>query len=263
MARLPRRLRHGESVTLVEHLDELRSRLIIGILAVVLGFAVAYVFHDPILRWLAEPLPAAREGRLVTFGVTEPFFTTVKVSLAAGFALALPIVLWQLWSFLAPAFQENLQRVVAVFVLIATGLFAAGVAFAYWVVLPRALSFLTSFNADLFEIQLRASYYYSFVSLALLGIGLVFELPVFVLALVRLGVVTSAQLRHNWRIGVALVVVVAALLPTVDPVSLAFEVVPLLILYALSVGLATLFEKRWEASGALPRREPLAGAGES
>jgi sec-independent protein translocase protein TatC len=260
MARLPRRLRHGESVTLVEHLDELRSRLIIAILAVVLGFAVAYVFHDPILRWLAEPLPAGRADRLVTFGVTEPFFTTVKVSLAAGFALALPVVLWQLWGFLAPAFQEHLQRVVAVFVLIATALFAAGVAFAYWVVLPRALSFLTSFNADLFEIQLRASYYYSFVSLALLGIGLVFELPVFVLALVRLGVVTSAQLRHNWRIGVAIVVVVAALLPTVDPVSLAFEVVPLLILYALSVGLAGFFEKRWTEKGVLAG--PLIGARE-
>jgi sec-independent protein translocase protein TatC len=263
MARLPRRLSHGESVTLVEHLDELRTRLIIGILAVLVGFAVAYVFHDPILRWLAQPLPAAREGRLVTLGVTEPFFITVKVSLVAGFALALPVVLWQLWSFLAPAFQEHLQRVVAVFVLVATGLFAAGVAFAYWVVLPRALSFLTSFNADLFEIQLRANYYYSFVSLALLGIGLVFELPVFVLGLVRLGIVTSAQLRSNWRIGVAIVVVVAALLPTVDPVSLAFEVVPLLILYAISVGLATVFEKRWAASGALPQREPLPRAGES
>jgi sec-independent protein translocase protein TatC len=261
MARLPRRLGHGESVTLVEHLDELRSRLILALLAVLLGFVIAYVFHDPILRWLAEPLPAAREGRLITFGVTEPFFTTVKVSLVAGFALALPVVLWQLWSFLAPAFEEHTQRVVAIFVLIATALFAAGVAFAYWVVLPRALGFLTSFNADLFDIQLRASYYYSFVSLALLGIGLIFELPVFVLALVRLGVVTSAQLRHNWRVGVAIVVIVAALLPTVDPVSLAFEVVPLLILYALSVGLATVFEKRWAASGALPQ-EPLPGAGE-
>jgi sec-independent protein translocase protein TatC len=250
MARLPRRLGHGESVTLVEHLDELRSRLIIALLGVLLGFVVGYVFHDPILEWLAEPLPAAREGRLITFGVTEPFFTTIKVSLAAGFALALPIVLWQLWSFLAPAFEEHTQRVVAVFVVIATGLFAGGVAFAYWIVLPRALDFLTTFNTDRFDIELRASYYYSFVSLALLGIGLIFELPVFVLALVRLGVVTSAQLRHNWRVGVAIVVVVAALLPTVDPISLAFEVVPLLILYALSVGLATVFEKRWWAADA-------------
>jgi sec-independent protein translocase protein TatC len=263
MARLPRRLRPGESVTLVEHLDELRSRLILGLLAVVVGFAVVFFgFQDELLRWLAQPLPAAREGELITLGVTEPFFTTVKVCLIAGFALALPVVLWQLWSFLAPAFEEHTQRVVASFVTFASFLFAAGVAFAYYIILPKALGFLTTFNADLFEIQIRASYYYGFVSLALLGIGLMFELPVFVLSLVRLGVLTSEQLRRNWKIGVALVFVVAALLPTPDAVSLAFEVVPLLVLYALSVLLAGFFERRWEASGVLPPREPLAGAGE-
>ncbi len=260
MARLPRRLRHDESVTLVEHLDELRTRLIVVILAVLAGFVAAFVFQNDILNWLAQPLPAAREGELITFGVTEPFFTTVKVSLAAGFALALPLVLWQLWSFLAPAFEENTQRVVSVFVLFATLLFVAGIAFGYYVVLPKALAFLTNFNADLFEIQIRASYYYSFVSLALLGIGLMFELPVFILALVRLSIVTSAQLRRNWRVGVALVVVAAALLPTVDPVSLLFEVVPLLALYALSVALAAYFERRWERKGVLG--QPLLGAGE-
>ena len=260
MARLPRRLSHGESVTLVEHLDELRTRLILALLAVAGGFAAAFAFQNDILTWLAQPLPAAREGELVTFGVTEPFFTTVKVSLIAGFALALPVVLWQLWSFLAPAFEEHTQRIVSVFVFFASLLFAAGISFGYYVVLPKALSFLTSFNDDLFEIQLRASYYYSFVALSLLGIGLMFELPVFVLALVRLGVVTSAALRRNWRVGVALVVVGAALLPTVDPVSLAFEVIPLLGLYALSVLLAVFFERRWERKGVLG--EPLIGAGE-
>jgi len=156
-------------------------------------------------------------------------------------------VLWQLWSFLAPALEEHTQRIVAVFVLFATLLFIVGVAFAYYVVLPKALGFLTTYNEDLFDIQLRASAYYSFVSLALFGVGIMFEMPVFILALVRLGVVTSAQLRRNWRVGVALVVVGAALLPTVDPVSLAFEVVPLLLLYALSVALAAFFERRWAA----------------
>ena len=260
MARIPRRLQHGESVTLVEHLDELRTRLIVALLAVCAGFAVTFAFQNDILRWLAQPLPAAREGELVTFGVTEPFFTTVKVALIAGFAFALPVVLWQLWSFLAPAFEEHTQRIVAVFVLFASLLFALGVAFGYYVVLPKALAFLTTFNADLFEIQIRASYYYSFVALSLLGMGLMFELPVFVLALVRLGVVTSAALRRNWRVGVALVVIAAALLPTVDPVSLLFEVVPLLALYALSVLLAVFFERRWERKGVLG--EPLIGAGE-
>ena len=252
MARVPRRLAHAESVTLVEHLDELRSRLILALLAIAVGFAVAYVFDDPIMRWLAEPLPDRRETNLVTFGVTEPFFTTVKVSLAAGFALALPVVLWQAWSFLAPAFEEHMQRVVAVFVTVASALFAGGIAFGYYVVLPRALSFLTDFNADLFEIQLRASYYYSFVAFGLVALALVFQLPIFVLSLVRLGIVTSASLRKNRRVGIAIVVVVAALLPTVDPVSLALETVPLVLLFEASIWASVFFERRWAASGVLP-----------
>src|SRR5918992_1980469 len=136
MARLPRRLQHAESVTLVEHLDELRTRLIVSLLALALGFAIAFPFHERIIGWLIEPLPEGKE--LVTFGVTEPFFTSFKVSLAAGFLLALPVVLWQLWSFLAPAFEEHAQRIVAVFVLIATLLMAGGLAFGYWIVLPKA-----------------------------------------------------------------------------------------------------------------------------
>ena len=175
MARLPRRLEHGDRVTLVEHLDELRSRLIICLGAIALGFVVAFVFQDNILRWLEAPLPD--DQSLITFGVTEPFFTSIKVSFYAGFALALPVVLWQTWSFLAPAFQEHSQRIVAVFVAIATGLFVAGLAFAYWIVLPRALQFLTTYNEDLFEIDIRANYYFSFVTLGLIGFALVFQLP--------------------------------------------------------------------------------------
>ena len=240
---LPRRLAHGDRVTLVEHLDELRTRLMITLAAVGVGFAVAFAFQDEILRWLERPLPDDKE--LITLGVTEPFFTTVKVSFYAGLALALPVVLWQIWSFLAPAFEEHAQRIVAGFVLIATALFAGGIAFAYFVVFPKALSFLTNYNEDLFAIQIRADYYFSFVTLGILGIGLVFELPVFVLALVRLGVLTSDWLRRNRRIGYVIVVVVAILLPTVDPVSLAFETVPLLILFEASIWAAVFLERRW------------------
>ena len=256
MARIPRRLEHGDRVTLVEHLDELRSRLIISLAAVGVGFLVAFVFQDTILEWLEAPLP---EGRtLLTFGVTEPFFTSIKVSFYAGFALALPVVLWQTWSFLAPAFQENSQRIVAVFVAIATGLFAAGIAFAYWIVLPRALHFLTTYNEEFFEIEIRASYYFSFVTLGLIGFALVFQLPIFVLALVRLGVLSSATLRRNRRMGFVIVLVVAILLPTVDPVSLAFEVVPLLLLFELSIWASVFLERRW-ASKIEARREAYAG----
>jgi sec-independent protein translocase protein TatC len=244
--RLPRRLRHGEEASLVEHLGELRARLLIALGSIGLAFVVTFVFHEQLIEWLTRPLPADKE--LVTLGVTEPFFTAIKVSFYAAFALALPVVLYQLWSFLAPAMEENTQRVVSLFVLIATVLFAGGLAFGYFVVLPRAITFLTNFDESLYNNLIRASYYFSFVSLALVGMGLVFELPIFILALVRLRVLTADRLRSNRRLGVFLVVLVAVLLPTVDPVSLTFEAVPLLVLYEASIWLAVFMERRWERS---------------
>ena len=241
---LPRRLAHGEEATLVEHLDELRSRLIVSLISLGVAFAVIFPFHEHLVRWLKEPLPDDKQ--LVTLGVTEPFTTSIKISFYAAIAVALPILLYQLWSFLAPAVDESTQRVVSVFVALATALFAAGLAFGYTVVLPRALTFLTEYDDELYDVQIRASYYYGFVSLALLGMALVFELPIFILALVRLRVLTSDRLRRNRRIGIFLVVLVAALLPTVDPVSLAFEAIPMLILFELSIWLAVLMERRWE-----------------
>ncbi|HWG54994.1 MAG TPA: twin-arginine translocase subunit TatC [Gaiellaceae bacterium] len=247
LKRLPRRLSHGEEATLVEHLGELRARLVISLLATFLPAAVIFVaFRQDLVELLIRPLPD--DKTLVTLGVTEPFFTSLKVSFFAGLAIALPIVLYQLWSFLAPAVDERTQRTVAIAAAFGAFLFAAGVAFAYVVVLPKALAFLTNFNEDLFDVDIRASYYFSFVLVALLGMGLVFEMPIFVLTLVRLRIVTAAQLRRNWRFGVVAVFLVAILLPTVDPVSLAFEVVPLLALYFLSVVLAGYMEKRWESA---------------
>jgi sec-independent protein translocase protein TatC len=244
--KLPRRLAHGEEATLVEHLGELRTRLLIALGSVGVAFIVAFAFQERILRWLSEPLPDDKQ--LVTLGVTEPFFTAVKVSLYAGIAIALPIVLYQLWSFLAPAFEVHTQRVVSVFVLIGTGLFVLGAAFGYFVLLPRGLGFLTSYNTEFYDIQIRASYYYSFVTMVVLGMGLVFELPMFILALVRLRILSAEKLRRNRRIGIFLVVLAAVLLPTVDPISLAFETVPLLILFELSIWLAVVMERRWERS---------------
>ena len=246
---LPRRLAPGEEASLVEHLGELRTRLVISLLAVGVAFAFAFTFHEQLVEWLTRPLPD--DKRLVTFGVTEPFFTAVKVSLYASFALALPVVLYQLWSFLAPAMEQHTQRVVSVFVLIATALLAGGLAFGYFVVLPKAITFLTNFDEELYDVQIRASYYYSFVSLSLLGMGLIFEMPIFILALVRLRVLTADRLRRNRRIGFFLIVVIAVLLPTVDPVSLVLEVLPLLVLFELSIWLATIMERRWERAGDL------------
>ena len=240
---LPRRLDHGEEATLVEHLDELRSRLIIALFAIIPLFVLTFVFHEQIMEWLTGPLP--NDKKLVTLGVTEPFTTSVKVSMIAALALALPIVLWQAWAFFAPAVQPHFERVVLVLVLLATVLFVAGVAFMYTVVLPRALDFLTSYDANLYNIQIRASYYYTFAAMTLLAGGLAFLMPIFILGLVRLRVLTSDRLRKNRRIAYVALLAFAILLPTVDPVSLAFEVVPLLILFEMSIWISVFMERRW------------------
>jgi sec-independent protein translocase protein TatC len=243
MRRLPRRLRHGEEATLVEHLDELRSRIFVSLGAIAIGVAVAFAFHHRLIRWLEQPLPAARR-HLITLGVAEPFLTSMKVALMAGFALALPVVLWQLWSFLAPAVEEHAERLVLMFVLLATALLVAGVAFGYWLVLPQAIHFLTNFDKSVYNVQIRARDYFSFVITVLIAVGLVFELPIFVLALVRLGVLSTRTLRRNRRLGYFIVAIVAVLLPGVDPVTTTLEAIPLMVLYEGSIWLSVLVERR-------------------
>jgi len=241
---LPRRLGHGEEATLVEHLEEFRSRLIVALFAIIPIFIVTFVFHERIMEWLTGPLPD--DKKLVTLGVTEPFTTSVKVSFIAAIAIALPILLWQAWAFLAPAVEPHFERVILVFVLLATTLFVCGVLFMYYIVLPRALDFLTSYDDNIYDIQIRASYYYSFAAMTLLAGGLAFLMPIFVLALVRLRVLTSDRLRKNRRVAYVVLLVFAILLPTVDPISLAFETIPLLVLYEMSVWLSVLMERRWD-----------------
>ena len=239
-----RRLGHEEKVELVDHLGELRTRLVVTLVAVAAGFGVAYAFHGTLLHWLNGPLPAGHK-RPVTFGVAEPFLTSFKISLYAGFALALPVVLWQVWAFLAPAFQRNIQRALASTVAVATGLFAIGVGFGYRVVLPPAVHYLTTYDTHLYNIQIRASSYYSFALMVLVAVGVVFELPVFVLALVRLRVVSSTTLRRKRRLGYVLVAALAVALPGIDPVTTTLELVPMLALFESSIWLSVLFERRW------------------
>jgi sec-independent protein translocase protein TatC len=246
MSRLPRRLRHGEEATLVEHLGELRARLIISLAAIAVAFAVTYAFHGHLLDWLNRPLPQHLR-KPATFSPIEPFTTSVWVSLWAALLLALPVVLWQLWAFLAPAIEEHRQRAIAMVVLFATALGLGGVAFGYWVVLPPAIHFLTNYDSSHFQILVRARDYYRFVTFVLLGVALAFEVPVFVLALVRLRILTAAKLRSTWRMGVFAMTVVGVLLPGVDPVSTILSVIPLVSLYVLSIGLASFLEPRWRS----------------
>ena len=251
--RLPRRLGEGEVAELVDHLGELRARLVVSIGALTLGTAFAFLFHAQLVEWLNAPLPA-HVSKPVTLSVAEPFMTSLKVSLYAGFGLALPVLLWQFWSFVAPAVDRATRRAIGIFVVFAAVLLVAGVTFGYTVALPAAVHFLTAFDSDLYNIEVRASAYYSFALLVLLSVGLVFQLPIFILALVRLGVTSAAKLRRNRRIGYVIVTAVAVALPGVDPLTTLVELIPLLVLFESSIWLAALLERRWHAAA-----EPLAG----
>ena len=242
MVRLPRRLSHGEEATLAEHLDELRGRLFVMIGAVVLGTIVAYVFHNHVLDWLNHPLPQGK--RLVTLGVAEPFTITLTVCAYVGFVAALPIVLWQLWSFFAPAVEAGLERKLLVLVACSVALAVAGVAFGYEILLPRAIHFLTNYDKGHFNNLIQAKPYYNFVVAILVGIVVIFQTPLAILGLVAVGVLSSQTLRKKRRMGYFITAAVALALPGPDLVTTFLELLPMWALFEGSIWLAVLFERR-------------------
>jgi sec-independent protein translocase protein TatC len=248
MRLLPRRLEHGEEATLVEHLGELRTRLVFCLVALAVTTGIAYGFHRTLLHWLNRPLP--KGVKPITIDPTEPFLTAFWVSLWAGVLAALPIILWQLWGFFAPAFQKHLQRKIAAFSLFSALLLCAGIAFGYFIVLDPAIHFLTTFDKHSFAIQIRAKSYYSFVTLVLVATAVVFELPVFMLALARIGILPAEKLRRNRRLGYVLVTALAVALPGVDPVTTTLEMIPMLVLFEGSIWMVVFFDKRWKRSAA-------------
>jgi sec-independent protein translocase protein TatC len=243
MKALPGRLGHRDEAPLVDHLDELRGRLFIMLGALALGAVAAFAVHGHILGWLERPLPADHR-QLVTFGVTEPFSVTLMVSIYAGFLLALPVILWQLWGFFAPALEPRAERRALGLAVFAAALGAAGLAFGYWVLLPRALHFLTNYDQAQFHIMIQAQPYLRFVSTVLLGVVCVFELPVVILGLVHVGALTAARLRKNRRLGYFIVAAIALALPGPDPVTTALELLPMWILFEGSIWLAVFTEHR-------------------
>jgi sec-independent protein translocase protein TatC len=256
MARLPRRLGHAEEAELGEHLEELRGRLFVMIGALVLGAVVAYVFHNQVLNWLNRPLPADH-SKLATFGVAEPFTVTITVCLYAGFVLALPVILWQLWLFFAPAFDPAAERRVLVLTACAVALGAAGVAFGYWILLPRAVHFLTNYDNEHFRELIRASSYYNFVVTVLVGIVLIFQVPLVILGLVSLGVLSSRTLRRQRRMGYLITAGIALALPGPDPVTTFLELLPMWLLFEGSIWLAVFYERR--QAKAAPASATLSG----
>ena len=309
---------HEDRLSLVEHLDELRTRLVIGLLAFLACFAVSFWQNDVILDLMNRPLektafnkgsqdpferaatfqaaqrrlylqeavtaralaqeerlspetrrmfeqlsstaaaaaeaaPRATARRPVTLGVGEPFTATFKVAAYAAALLSLPLLLYQAYAFILPAFSPRERSVATPLLLMVPFLFFAGVAFAYFLVLPPAINFLQNFNDDSYDILLQARDFYSFELLVLMAMGVLFQIPVGILAATRLGVITPAQLRKGRRYAFVGIAVVAALLPGQDPVTMLILMAPLIVLYEGSILLASLLDRR--ASRALARDE--------
>jgi Tat protein translocase TatC len=249
MARL-KAVSHEDRLSLVEHLDELRTRLIVSIAVFVVALGLCFWQSDMLLDLAIGPLPNDKD-QLLTFGVTEPFTTTLTISAYGAIILSLPILLYQVYAFVVPAFSAAERRVVTPLLLVVPLLFLAGIVFAYFVVMPAATNFLLGFNDDQFNIELRAREYYSFFAMTLVSVGLLFQVPVAILAVTRLGIVTPDQLAQNRRYAYLVIAILAAALPGVDPVTMLIEMVPLVLLFESSILLARFFGHAGE-SGVTP-----------
>jgi sec-independent protein translocase protein TatC len=244
---------YDDEVSLVEHLDELRARVVVSLAVFGVALGLCFWQNNLLIELANAPLPSAH-SQLLTLGISEPFTTTMTVAAYGAFVLSMPIILYQVYAYVLPAFSRQQRRTVGPLLLLVPVLFIAGIAFGYFVVLPAATKFLLNFNDTQFNIQVRARDYYSFFGTTLLACGIVFQVPVGVLAVTRLGIVKVRQLQQNRRYAYLGCAVIAAALPGVDPVSMLLETAPLIALYELSIVLARVFGE----PKATPLSEPAA-----
>ena len=232
-------------MTLVEHLEELRKCVIKSLLAVAATFAVCWFFVEPLAEFLAQPIYAVVPGKKLAFlGITDPFIMYVKIAALAALFLASPIVLYQVWRFVAPGLYRR-ERLYAIhFVVFGSLFFTGGGAFAYYVAFPFAVEFLVKMGAA-FDPVITVDRYFRFLMVVVLGLGLMFELPLVIFFLAQIGVVTPAFLMRNFRWAVLLIFVAAALItPTPDVVNLCLFALPTIALYLLGVGAAALVGRK-------------------
>ena len=311
MATALRPIKHDDRLSLVEHLDELRTRMIICGVTLAVAFGVCFWQNHVLLHILNVPLQettnavtsggrlsqTARQAALqrralqqlggavntlaegaerlppvqraqfeaqlraynrtvtllpstipkrqpVTLGVGEPFTTTLTTAFWFGLIFSLPIILYQIYAFVLPAFSPRGRRVALPLMAMIPILFIGGVLFAYFLVLPPAIGFLQHFNDQSFDVLVQARDYYKFELLTIVMVGLIFQVPIGMFALNRAGILSAAKLRRTWRYAVVIIAVVAALLPGVDPVTTVLEMIPLLALYLLSILLLTWLDRR-------------------
>jgi sec-independent protein translocase protein TatC len=203
--------------------------------------SACYYENHQIYRLLTGPI---HHRHLYTFAPSEAFFNAVMVSVYAGLLISLPVLTYQVYAYVMPAFSRETQRAIRPLIAMVPGLFLIGVVFGWFVVIPPAIGFLTNYNSDVVHYLPRASDYLHFVILTLLAMGLVFELPVVMMALGRVGILRSAFMKKRWREAVVGLAVFAAVLPGTDPVTMTAEYLPMLLLYWLSYFLVKAVEPK-------------------
>ena len=234
--------------TLLEHLDELRIRLTWAAAGLLVGTIVSFTFARRLLEFLIAPY----DDQLQVIGPTENIETFFKVALVSGAILAMPWILYQVWLFVAPALEKHERRFVYIFIPSAFLLFLLGIAFSWTVLLPAAIDFLANFMPTIFMTEWRANEYIGFTTTFLFWIGVSFELPLVFYLLARAGMLTATTLREQWRVAiVGVAVLAAAVTPSIDPVTMMLTMVPLLILYVLSIGLAGIGQRQFRRSTAV------------
>jgi sec-independent protein translocase protein TatC len=301
---------HEDRLSVVDHLDELRARLIVCTIALAVAFGFAFWQNAPLINLLNKAVPfhssttaqqrdavnqrgdilqavkylgalttsthlsptdrqsiagavkyfrrfaaalptKVQKEKPITIGVAEPFTTTMAIAAYFALLFCLPLIIYEIYAFVLPAFKPEERRNAFPLMVMAPALFIAGVVFAYFLILPPAVQFLQGFNSSNFNSLLQAKPYYEFEILTMLGIGLTFQLPLGLLALDRLGVITARTLTRQWRYAVVIIAVMAAALPGADPVTTLLEMVPLLLLYGLSIVMLTMADRRTAAKAAL------------
>jgi sec-independent protein translocase protein TatC len=224
------------------HLAELRKRLAYSVLAVIVLFGVSFLFYEPILEWMKQPLIDAmpKDTGMIATGVAEAFFTALKVAFFSGLMLALPIIFWQFWLFVAPGLYENEKKYVIPFVFAATLMFVMGASFAYYIVVPFGFEFLVNFGNTIVTVTPRIGEYVSFFTKIMIGFGISFELPVITFFFAVLGLVDDESLKGFFKYAVVIIFVVASLLTPPDVLTQLLMAGPMILLYGVSILIARM-----------------------
>ena len=242
-------------MTLVEHLTELRTRLIISVLAVAVGMLIVFIFYDTVFDWLVKPYcdtSADGECRLLQTDPLEGFGVRIKIAGYGGIALAMPVLLWQLWRFVSPGLYSNEKRYALPFVGSALALFALGAGLAYWT-MPKALDWLADIGGDNLEQFYSPSKYFRLITYMMLAFGIGFEFPILLVFLMLAGIMQVDTLRRGRRYAVvAITVIVAVITPSGDPYSMLALSVPMVVFYEIAVLVGRLIERRRNAAAAVP-----------